>query len=72
MLGGEHARRPDAPVPAPSDGKQVAPTPLTRLRGTPAQEIAVSGSVPDCLDEWSLAGREDAPRRYSRTLSDTP
>jgi len=61
MLGGEHGRRSDAPVPAPSDNKQVAPTPLTRLWETPAQEIAVSGSVPDCLDEWSFARREDAP-----------
>jgi len=55
-----------------SHNKQVAPTPrIARLRGTPAQDIAGSRSVPDCIERWSLVGHGARRRRNFRTLADT-
>lgn len=47
---------------ATAHNKQVAPSlRYAQLWGTPAQDIAESGSVPDRIGEWRLVGREGAP-----------
>jgi len=49
--------------------RRVAPPPRgARLRGTPAQDIAGAGRVSDCIEEWSLVGREACRRRNSRNV----